>query len=107
LRSESPWMLIGEYAERYRRLAERARDARTAWVLRLASRVLEDAAYGAMTGRAGLGTLEDLRTIESMLRQRGLPVEPVRTAERIIAGLLEERISAPGLEALDFLGLPA
>jgi len=101
------WVTVGEYAEMYRRMAERARDARSAWLLRLAARVLEDASFALMNGRAGMRVLEDLRTVEEMLRYRRLPVEPVRHTIRIVASSIRSRLQAPGLEGFDMIGLPA
>ncbi len=103
----SAWLVVGDAAERYRRLAERVRDERSAWLLRMASRVLEEAAYRLMTGRAGLRDIEDLRTVERLLRGRGLPVEPLRMAERVLASAARRRVSGLAAEALDLIGLPA
>lgn len=101
------WLFLREMAERYGRMAERVRDERDSWALRLASMVLERGAYALLVGKVEYTLLEDLRMVEIELARRRLPVDPVKHAVRILASRLAA--APPSIvtwESLDLLGLP-
>lgn len=100
------WLIIGEFAEKYRALSKRARSPRTAAMLRMAANILEQAAWEVMNGRLKFSTMENLEVMENLLKVNRLPVNPIRRARTIIGRTILNRIEEISTGMSDVIGLP-
>jgi len=102
------WVVVGEDAERLRRMASRVRSTQAAAILRIAADTLEDLAYRLMLGQAPGTMARTLESLESLLRLYRLPTAPVKRARKILLSRVRENYGAlVGGDDLVGLGLPA
>lgn len=101
------WLIVGEAAEKYRMMAGRSRNPHIAAILRMAANVLEQAAWELANDRISHSTLENLEVMENLLKTKGQPFSPVRTARELARRYLSKRLLEISEIAADDIGLPS
>jgi len=102
------WVVVGEDAERLRRMASRVQSTQAAAILRIAADTLEDLAYRLMQGHAPSTMIRTLESLESLMNIYSLPTGPVRRARRILLSKVRDQYESLFTgDDLIGLGLPA